>query len=285
MTALFGPAGNSISFESMGYKTFRDIPEYVEKMQLDAYEYQCGRGVKISDESALELGRLAKEKNVVMTLHAPYYISLSGIEPEKRQNSIRYILQSAHAVKLMGGNRIVIHSGSCAKLSREEALELASDTLRKAVEALDSEGYQDVIMCIETMGKINQLGTLHEVMELCKVDERILPCIDFGHINARTMGSLSNISSIEEIFNVMENELGNDRMKLFHSHFSKIEFSQKGGEVRHLTFQDQIYGPNFEPVIELILKKNCEPVMICESDGMQAEDAFIMKQYYLEKKG
>ena len=285
MKALFGPAGNSLSFETMGYKTYTDIPEYVQRMGLDAYEYQCGRGVKISDSAAGVLGKLAAEKGIIMSLHAPYYTSLSSVEPEKRDNSIRYILESARAVRQMGGSRIVIHSGSCSKITREEALELAKETLKRAANALDDEGYSDTVMCIETMGKMNQLGTLNEVMELCKVDERILPCIDFGHLNARTNGSLNFQEKIEEVFLTMENELGYERMKIFQSHFSKIEYSQKGGEVRHLTFEDQLYGPRFEPILDFIMKKNYTPTIICESAGTQAEDAVVMKHYYGEKRG
>ena len=122
---------------------------------------------------------------------------------------------------------------------------------------------------------------MHEVLELCKLDERLLPCIDFGHLNARTLGGLKTYSDFENIFNSIENELGISRLKEFHSHFSKIEYTT-GGEKKHLTFDDNIFGPNFEPVMELTAKKQCSPIFICESDGTQAEDALIMKNYYKE---
>ncbi len=281
MTAKFGPAGNSESFFKMGYKSSLDVPEYVEKMGLDAFEYQCGRGVNIGLEKANQLGRLAAEKGIAMSLHAPYYISMSSVEEQKRLNSINYILSSARAVKAMGGNRIVIHTGSCGKISREQALTLAVDTMKKAIDALDSEGLSDIRMCPETMGKINQLGDLNEVLSLCELDERLLPCIDFGHLNARTCGGLATAESFLEIFDAIENRLGNSRLKEFHSHFSKIEYTT-GGEKRHLTFSDQVFGPQFEPAIEFIVKKNCHPTIICESDGTQAEDARTMKNYYLD---
>ena len=129
----------------------------------------------IGEESAAGLGRLAAEKGIEISLHAPYYISMSGIDPEKREGSVRYILESARAVTWMGGRRIVVHTGSVSGgVSRGAALELASDTLRKALRALDGEGLY-VTLCMETMGKINQLGTLEEVAELCAVDERYIP--------------------------------------------------------------------------------------------------------------
>ncbi len=279
MAAKFGPAGNSDSFAALGYKSSLQVPEYIDKMGLDAFEYQCGRGVNIGQEKAAALGNLAKERNISLSLHAPYYISMSSVEESKRLNSINYILQSARAVNAMGGERIIVHTGSCGKISREEALELALDTMKKSIEALDSEGLSNIRICPETMGKVNQLGTLDEVLALCQLDERLIPCIDFGHLNARDRGILKSYRDFEEIFIKIEDKLGISRLKEFHSHFSKIEYSA-GGEVRHLTFSDDVYGPNFEPVMELTYKKQCSPTFICESAGTQAEDAKTMKDYY-----
>ena len=279
MSAIFGPAGNSESFTALGYKSSLQVPEYIVKMELDCFEYQCGRGVNIGEEKAIALGKIAAEKGISLSLHAPYYISMSSVEEEKRLNSINYILASARAVKAMGGNRIVVHTGSCGKISREQALELAIDTMKLALKALDENGLSDIHICPETMGKVNQLGTLYEVLELCKIDERLIPCIDFGHLNARDLGILKTKEDFEKIFLDVRNALGTDRLKSFHSHFSKIEYTT-GGEKRHLTFEDDVYGPNFEPVMELTYKYDCSPTFICESAGTQAEDAKQMKDYY-----
>lgn len=275
----FGPAGNSESFTALGYKNSLQVPEYIVKMGLDCYEYQCGRGVNIGEEKAKELGLKAKEAGISLSLHAPYYISMSSVEEAKRLNSINYILASAKAVNAMGGDRIVVHTGSCGKISREQALELALDTMKKALDALDSEGLSHIHICPETMGKVNQLGTLNEVLELCRLDERLIPCIDFGHLNARDLGILKTATDFENIFISIKNALGTDRLKCFHSHFSKIEYTT-GGEKRHLTFEDTVFGPDYEPVMELTYKYGCDPTFICESAGTQAEDAKQMKDYY-----
>ena len=276
----FGPAGTSDSFTAMGYKSSLDVPEYIIKMGLDCFEYQCGRGVNIGEEKAKSLGRLAADAGVYLSLHAPYYISMSSVEEEKRHNSVNYIIASAKAVNAMGGERIIVHTGSCGKISRAEALELACDTMKKALEALDSEGLGHIHICPETMGKVNQLGTLDEVLELCSLDERLIPCIDFGHLNARDLGCFKTAADFERVFTAIKYKLGTDRLKNFHSHFSKIEYTA-GGEKRHLTFEDDIFGPDYEPVMELTLKYGCNPVFICESAGTQAEDARTMKEYYL----
>jgi deoxyribonuclease-4 len=276
----FGTAGNDDSFLAAGHKDVIDAPEFVHALGLDAYEYQGGHGVNISKEKAALLGQKATECGVRLSIHAPYYISMSGVEEETRQNSIGYIIRSAQAANDMGAQRIVVHSGSCGKMSREQALELAKDTFKKALDALDEQGLGHVHICPETMGKVNQLGTVDEVMEICKLDERLIPCIDFGHVYARTFGALVEMPEFEAIFDAIENQLGAYRLANFHSHFSRIQFTEKGGEKCHLTFEDTLYGPEFAPVAELCYKKGCRPVFICESRGTQAIDACKMKEIY-----
>ncbi len=280
MAAKFGPAGTGDDFKEKKYKSSLQVPAYLVDMGLDHFEYQCGRGVNIGLDKAAELGKVAAEKGISISLHAPYYISMSSVEEEKRHNSVNYILTSARAVKAMGGNRIIVHTGSCGKISREEALALAIDTMKLSQKALDAEGLSDIHICPETMGKVNQLGTLYEVLELCKIDERIIPCIDFGHLNARDLGILKTKNDFEKIFLEIKNQLGNERFNNFHSHFSKIEYTT-GGEKRHLTFEDMVYGPDYQPVMELVAKYNLSPIFVCESAGTQAEDSKEMKDYYL----
>lgn len=280
MAALFGTAGIPDEFTE---KSGLMMPRWLREYGLDAYEYQCGRGVNIGAATAAKLGKRAAEEGIALSLHAPYYVSLSSVKPEVRQSSIEHILKSAAAADAMGARRVVIHSGACAGQSRGTALELASDTLCRALEALDARELGHIHLCPETMGKRNHLGTPGEVAALCAMDERLIPAIDFGHINARTGGGLKCTADVLCIFDIFEDILGHERMKRFHSHFSKIEYSS-GGEKRHLTFEDTLYGPEFEPVAEAVLKKGYNPVFICESAGTQAKDARQMKDVY-EKIG
>ena len=280
MGAKFGPAGNSESF-SAKYKSTVEAPEFLKKMGLDHYEYQCGRGVRVSDKLADNLRKRAQEHKISLSLHAPSFISLSSVDEEKRINSIDYILQSCEAALKIGADRIVIHSGSCSKMSREEAMCYAEETLKNARQEAVARGYEAVHFCPETMGKVNQLGNLEEVLRLCQIDDTFIPCIDFGHLNARTLGGIKGREDYLDILNKIENELGTDRLKIFHSHFSKIMYTNPGGEKKHLTFEDSVYGPEFEPLMELVAQKDLSPIFICESAGTQAEDALTMKKSYM----
>ncbi|MDR0947600.1 MAG: TIM barrel protein [Ruminococcus sp.] len=276
----FGPGGLGESFVQMGYKKPVQTGEYLEKFRLTAYEYECGQGVRISEDSAVEIGKTLKEKGIAVSLHTPYFISLSSTEEEKRLGSISYILSSAKAVKALGGTRIIIHSGSCSKITRQEALTLAVSTMKSARSALIENGLEDIVCCPETMGKINQLGTLEEVIEICKTDETFCPCIDFGHLYARTLGGLRTKEDYAHILDTLTNELGTYHGSNFHAHFSRIEYTQKGGEKKHLTFSDKTFGPDFKPLIELIKERSLTPTIICESAGSQTEDAKTMMEYY-----
>lgn len=279
MIARFGPAGNSDSFYAAGHKATVEAPAWLQSLGLTAYEYQCGRGVRVSTDTAKAMGEAAARCDVQLSLHAPYFISLASAEAEKRDNSVRYILESARAVAAMGGERVVVHPGGLGGLSRADATALASQTLRRAQQALDEEGLCAVRICPETMGKINQLGDLDEVLEFCKVDERVLPCIDFGHLNSRTQGGLNSREAFAAVLDRLQNELGAERAAAFHAHFSKIEYT-KGGEKRHLTFADAVYGPDPAPLMQLIRERGLTPTFICESDGTQAEDARTLMRLY-----
>lgn len=274
---LFGPGGNSISFQKEGHKSTLDAPKWLYERGLDAYEYECGQGVRVSEETAKKFGEEAKKYGITISVHAPYFISLSSVEEEKRENSIKYILDTLKVAKLMGGKRIVVHPGSCSKRDRNEAFEMAKDTMRKAVLEAKNNGYGDMEICPETMGKINQLGTVLEIATMCKIDEMLVPTVDFGHINAREMGSLKTEEDFEKIVKCFIDELGEERGRRLHVHFSKIEYTT-GGEKRHLTFEDNVYGPEFLPFAKIIKKYNLDLTVICESDGTMAEDALTMKK-------
>ncbi len=284
MLAKFGPGGNCEKFYEEGNKTSLNMPSWLRLKGLDAYEYECTKGIKISHDSAKELGDKAKKEGITLSVHAPYFISLSSTEEEKRKNSIKYILDTLDLARVMGAKRIVVHSGSCSKITRKKALELAMDTIKKAVYEADNLGYSDISICPETMGKVNQLGTIEEVCEICSLDERLLPTVDFGHINSQTLGGLKTQEDYERIFDVIHNKLGEDRLKSFHIHYSRIEWTN-AGEKKHRCYSESEYGPEFWPIAEIIAKKNLCPTIICESRGTQTEDAMELKKLYLEKRG
>lgn len=277
---LFGPAGNSDSFTRQ-YKSSVHAPAWLKAQGLDCYEYQCGRGIHLGEDTARAIGDAARQAGIVTSLHAPYFINLSGGEDFRVEKNVEYILSSARVCHWLGGDRIVVHCGGLSGMEREQAMEHTRHNLRQALAALEQAGLGDVRICVETMGKVNVLGDAGEVLFLCRWDERLLPCIDFGHLNARTQGQLCTEEQLSALLDALWNGLGAARAMTFHAHFSKIEYS-RGGEIRHLTFADTVYGPEFGPLAKLLAKRKLSPRIICESAGTQSEDACTMKALYLQ---
>ncbi len=276
--AIFGPGGNSQAFYDAGNKSTLQAPAFVRSLGLGAYEFEAGNGLRASLDTLRAIGAAAREQGVEMSFHTPYYISLSGVVPEKRLKSIEYITQSLEAAEALGADTIVIHSGSAGKITRREAMDLAKDTLLRTMEAV---GDTPIHLGLETMGKINQLGTLDEVIELCGIDPHFYPVVDFGHMNARERGGIfPDADSYRRIFDTVANALGDDKARYMHCHFSKIEYTA-AGEKQHLTFADEQYGPVFEPLAEAIAREGLCPRIISESAGTQSEDALYMQTAYL----
>lgn len=275
----FGPSGNSDSFYEQGFKSSSQMPAWLASKGLNAYEYSCTKGVKVGEATAREIGQQAQNNNIFVSIHAPYYINMSSEEEEKRENSKRYIMETLQVAKWMGAKRIVVHTGSTSKLGREKSLELAIQILKETLQMSDAAGYGDISICPEVLGKHNQLGTLEEIMEMCKIDERLIPTIDFGHVHARGLGILNSQEDFETVIDFIENSIGKERTKNIHCHFSRIEFS-KGGEKKHWNFSDKEFGPEFKHLAPVLVNRKMEPVIICESRGMMAEDAAEMKEIY-----
>ena len=275
----FGPSGNSESFYAQGYSHTEQSAKFVRDLGLDCFEYSFGRGVRMSEAKAISIGEAFAAQGVEISVHAPYYINFANPSEESAGKSYNYVLDSARALRLMGGKRCVFHPAAQGKMSREEAVSLTEERLKVLRDYIYLNDLQDLYFCPETMGKIAQIGTLEEIVRFCKIDPVFLPAVDFGHLNAREQGSLKTEEDYRVRLQYMIDELGYERVRHFHVHFSKIQYSAKG-EVRHLTFAGQVYGPAFEPLAAALKKLRLEPYIVSESAGTQAEDALAMKRMY-----
>ena len=208
METRFGPSGNSLSFYQQGHKSSVEAPKWLADMGLSAYEYSCTKGVKIKKDTAARIGDEANKYDIALSIHAPYYINLASPDSKKRDNSVNYIIQSLEAARWIVAKRVVFHPGACSNMDRGSALELALDTLKRVINEADDMGLGDIVLCPETLGKLNQLGSLEEVLRMCRVDERLLPTIDFGHIHAYTGGGLKTYEDYKAALDTIEEALG-----------------------------------------------------------------------------
>ena len=280
MSARFGPAGNA---ENFPYKSSADAPKWLKELGLECYEYQCGKGIHVGEETARKVGENAAQHGIALSLHAPYFINLANPDPDSLIKTTGYITGACRVAAVMGAERVIIHSGALMKRTRRQALDIARHSLKHVISACDDMGFGHIALCPETMGKINQLGDLDEVLELCTLDARLVPCIDFGHLYARSLGADDGGEAMERMLDRVQAVLGEERASRFHSHFSHIEFTPGGGEKCHRTFDnDGGYGPDWAPLAAEVARRGWSPTFICESAGTQAEDALTMKRIYKE---
>ncbi len=279
--ALFGPSGHDETFVQEGCQATIQMPEWLNKKGLDLFEYSFGRGVRITAQTAEAIGSEADKYGIEMSVHAPYFINFASVEQEKADNSINYLTSSLEALKHFHGKRCVFHPGAEGKQPRNEAFARTIDNFSRALDVIKQQGLDDLFVCPEAMGKQAQIGTVDEVISLCKLAPNVYPCVDFGHVNSLWGGALKSAEDFQRIIDKMFDSLGEEKTKNMHVHFSKIMYGAKG-EIKHLTFADNVYGPEFEPLCEVIVKNGLTPHVLCESAGTQMLDSLYMKNFYLQ---
>ena len=191
-----------------------------------------------------------------------------------------YIQTGIKFLRAFGADRLVFHPASCGKMTREEALKLTHYRFSETFDKFEGEGLlEGLIMCPETMGKTMQIGTYQEVIDLCTLNKHLVPTFDFGHINSLTHGSLKTKEDFRKILDYSLEKIGYEKTNNAHIHFSKIQYGEKG-EIKHLNYDDVVYGPNFEGLAEVLVEYKLSPRVICESMSRMPQDALIMKKIY-----
>ncbi len=276
----FGPSGNSKIFYESGYKHSVDAPKFCSQVGLSAYEYSFGRGFTMSLETAKILGENAKNNNILLSYHAPYYINFANESDEMAQKSIEYVKKGLMYVNASDARDLVVHLASCGKQDRNQALKLTDKRLDMCLQQVyDNNLAGRGKICPETMGKYLQIGTYKEIIDFCTKDKILVPTFDFGHINCVMQGGLKTSDDYKKIFDYCFEKLGEEKTKNCHIHFSKIEYSEKG-EVKHLNLDDTVYGPEFEPLVKILKDYNLTPTIISESKEMMMEDAIKLNDIY-----
>ena len=146
MSAKFGPAGNCDSFSKV-HKSSAAAPRWIADFGLDCYEYQCGKGVHVGEDSARLVGCNARAAGITLSLHAPYFINLANPDPDSLQKTIGYITAACQVADWMGAGRVVIHSGALMRRPRREALDIAKKSLAEVIAACDGQGYGHIALC------------------------------------------------------------------------------------------------------------------------------------------
>lgn len=267
----FGPAGRPIGYKG---KT-EQVCDYINEIGLNAFEYQATYGVRISKQSALKLKSNSKKNNVLVSMHAPYYINLCSQKDETVKKSIERLVQSAKAADWLNAYRIVFHTGFYTKYSKEEAMQKCKNAIEELLEKCESAGIKNYTFAPETTGKKSQVGSLDELINICQSFDNFVPTVDFAHMHARSGGSIKSKEDYAKIFDKIEAELG---LSVLHSHFTKIEYTDKG-ERKHHVLADENFGPPLAPLLELISENGFNVTLICETPFLDIDAREMKKEY------
>lgn len=275
----FGPSGNDEQFYSDGFSKTIDAFKWVKNLGLDLFEYSLGNGITLKMDTAEKMGIEAEKNGIEVSIHAPYFINFANPSEESKQKSINYCINSLKLLRAFKGKKCVVHSGSQLKQERNEALKVLYNGYDALLNEIYKQNLGDMYICPETMGKYTQIGSYKEIIDLCTLDKCLIPTLDFGHINCVMQGKLKTEDDYKQIIDYSLEKLGRFKTENLHIHFSKIEYSEKG-EMKHLDYSNEIYGPDFVPLANVLKEYNLSPTVICESKGKMATDALILKNIY-----
>ena len=292
MSIRFGPAGDYKDFYSSKSTAITEVFKCLSDNKLDLYEYRPDMKSNEIDTCFFEKPHLfreaARKYGVHISIHAPHTVKIASTDESNREKSKNQIIELLNIAKDVDARIIVIHSGDVELKyrTRPEAMAVAKTTLQETAQIVNEMDIGSIKIGLETMGKENQLGTIEEVIELCKIDPIFTPVIDFGHLYARSLGKdFVCANDYIKIYEIIEKELGADTLNNLHCHFSKIRHGNKG-ELSHLNFSDDGFGPDYEQFIKSFIGEGISLDIICESKTSQVSDAKALHdtfQYCLDE--
>lgn len=268
----FLTAGIPLAAAKGGYEKGFEI---LNDMNLDGMEVEFVHGVRMSEQSCQFLKEKVKNDKVVLTAHGPFYINLNSKEEDKIEASVKRIIDTAQLTNSFGGYSITYHAAFYMGKDKETVFKQVYDQTAKIITELEKQNIK-IWIRPETTGKETQWGTVEEIVRLSKEFEQVLPCVDFSHIHARTVGEYNTYDEFCKILEYIGNELGEIALNNFHAHLAGIEYTKKG-EKRHLILSDS--DMNYKDLLKAMKSFNIKGALVCESPNIET-DTKILKDYY-----
>lgn len=252
-------------------KDYKTGFEALTELNLNGLELEFVHGVRMSDASKEFLKN--NKGDFILTAHAPFYINLNSKEEDKVEASIQRIIETAEAANNLNGYSITYHAAFYLKEDKKTVFDKLIKRHEKIFEALEGN---NIWVRPETTGKETQWGDINEIIELSKIFPKMLPCVDFSHIHARTAGKYNTYEEFCSIFEKIGNALGDTALDNFHAHIAGIEYTLKG-EKKHLNLEESDF--NYKDLLKAFKKFNIKGVIVCESPNIE-EDCKLMSNYY-----
>ena len=262
---------------STGKGSYGRAFEILEEMSLDGMELEFVHGVRMSDETRTLVKTATKEKKLILTAHAPFYVNLNAREEEKVDASVQRIFETAAAGRDTGAFSITFHAAYYLGQDKEVVYNQVKTQISRLVELMEKENFK-IWIRPETTGKGTQWGDLDEVIRLSKDFENIvLPCIDFSHLHARSAGEYNTYDEFSYILESISSKIGRFALDNFHGHLAGIEYTQKG-ERQHLNLKES--DMNYIDLLKVLKEFDVKGALVCESPNIEG-DAKLLKETYL----
>ncbi len=268
---LFGTAGIP---HSSAIKTTQGGIIRIHELNLGCMEVEFVHGVRMTQQNALDVGEVARKRNIRLTAHGPYYINLNSKEEEKITASKQRIMQTARAAYAFGGESITFHAAFYMQMPPEQVYDTVKRHLLEVMEQLEKEKI-DIAIKPEVMGKPSQFGTLNEILRLSSEIEGVGPCIDFAHLHART-GKFNSYNEFSQVLDQVGEKLGREGLNSLHIHVSGINYGDKG-EKNHLNLEDSDF--RYQEFLQALKDHDARGIVICESPNLE-EDALLLQRVY-----
>ena len=262
---------------STGKGSYGRAFEILEEMSLDGMELEFVHGVRMSDETRNLVKTATKEKKLILTAHAPFYVNLNAREEEKVDASVQRVFETAAAGRDTGAFSITFHAAYYLGQDKEVVYNQVKTQISRIVELMEKENFK-IWIRPETTGKGTQWGDLDEVIRLSKDFENIvLPCIDFSHLHARSAGEYNTYDEFSYILESITKKIGRFALDNFHGHLAGIEYTQKG-ERQHLNLKES--DMNYIDLLKVLKEFEVKGALVCESPNIE-DDAKLLKETYL----
>lgn len=248
---------------------------HTTELGLSAFELGWVRSVRVSEKTCAKIKKAGQESDVLLSVHAPYYINLNADEQEWPKSRKR-LMDAAHYGYLAGTTDVVFHPGSYFDRPPEEVLPKVIERLEGCVAEL-RDADNPVTLRPETMGKSAMLGSLEDTLEMSKAIQGVEPCIDFAHLHARPGdGSMNTYDEWARALEVYGDALGDKALKRLHTHISGIEYTDKG-EKEHLPIQESDLV--LDVILQALLDFECQGRILIESPIMEEDALMVQKQW------
>lgn len=255
--------------------SYKEAFEIIKSLGLDGMELEFVHGVKMSETTRELVKEIREKENFVLTAHCPFYINLNAQEEEKVLASVNRIIETAQAARDVGAFSITYHAAYYMGGDKETVYAQVKKCNDLISTALCNEGI-NVWVRPETTGKGTQWGDLDEVIRLSKEFDMVLPCIDFSHLHARSVGEFNTYDEFSMIFEKIGNELGEKALKNFHGHLAGILYTAKG-ERSHLNLEES--DMNYKDLLKAFKAFGVRGALTCESPNIEI-DTKILKDFY-----